>query len=118
MSQGSERRAREQYLSIRLTADERAEIEQKAERAGLRTGSYARRVLLDAQPPRQIRRPPLEKVLLVKFLGELGRVGNNLNQLARDMNFGEGIDGIGLAEDIRDLRRMRDAVLDALGRGP
>lgn len=118
MSQGSEKRARDQHLTIRLTVVERASIDAKAERAGLRTGSYARSVLLDAAPPRQVRRPPVERELLGRLLGELGRIGGNLNQIAREANVGLGIDHVGLDRELDGLNRVRDAVLAALGRSP
>ncbi len=118
MMHGSERRARGRHLTIRLSVGERAKIDTDAERAGLMSGSYARRVLLGAEPPRQMRRPAVERTLLARLLGELGRVGSNLNQLAREVNRGDSVDRIGLAEDLRDLRRLRDAILQALGRAP
>ncbi len=118
MTHGSEKRVRDRHLTIRLSAEERGRIEADAERAGLMTGSYVRRVLIDAAAPRQVRRPMVERALLAKLLGELGHIGSNLNQIARDANMGEGIDHVGLTEDVQGLRRMRDAVLNALGRAP
>jgi hypothetical protein len=118
MTHGSEKRARNRHITIRLTPDERAQIDADAERAGLMTGSYARRTLLGAETPRQIRRPPVERKELARLLGELGHVGANLNQIAREVNQGQGVDRIGLVEDIRSLRVLRDAILSALGRLP
>ena len=83
MTQGSEKRARDRHITIRLTADERARIDADAERAGLTSGSYARRTLLGADTPRQIRRPPVERKELARLLGELGHI--DLHQLPRDM---------------------------------
>ncbi|MBO9499550.1 MAG: plasmid mobilization relaxosome protein MobC [Novosphingobium sp.] len=117
MSRGSEKRARNRPITIRLTADERAKIEQDAARAGLTTGSYARRVLLGADSPRQIRRPPIERVLLAKMLGQVGSAGNNLNQIARALNRGRDLYDGALIEALGQLREIRDALLEALGRG-
>ncbi|MDB5584483.1 MAG: hypothetical protein JWR80_9659 [Bradyrhizobium sp.] len=116
MTQGSEKRARDRHITIRLTADERARIDGDAERAGLTSGSYARRTLLGADTPRQIRRPPVERKELARLLGELGHIGSNLNQIAREANQGDGVDRVGLGEDLRGLRIVREAILAALGR--
>ena len=118
MSHGTEKRARTDHLTIRLTPEERAAIDRAAERAGLMTGSYARQVLLGAPAPRQVRRPPVERRELARLLGLFGNIGSNLNQLAKSANSGDEIDGIDLRIEIDALRLARDAVLRALGREP
>jgi hypothetical protein len=85
MSHGSEKRARTEHLTIRLTPEERAAIDQAADRSGLTPGSYTRQVMLGAPVPRQVRRPPVERRELARLLGELGHVGSNLNQIARSV---------------------------------
>jgi hypothetical protein len=116
MSHGSEKRVRTKHLTIRLSPEERAAIDQAADRSGLTPGSYARQVLLGAPTPRQVRRPPVERRELARLLGEVGHVGGNINQIARDMNFGNGIDPWELKETLASLGRVRDAILNALGR--
>jgi uncharacterized protein (DUF1778 family) len=118
MSHGSEKRVRTAHLTIRLAPEERAAIDDAAARAGLTSGSYARQVVLGAPPPRQVRRPPVEKKELASLLGQLGRVGSNLNQIARAANSEEQIDVIDLAADLKGLALVRDAILKALGREP
>jgi hypothetical protein len=118
MSHGSEKRARDKHLTLRLTAGERAKIDADAERAGLTSGSYARDLLLGAPAPRQVRRPPVERLELARLLGALGRIGGNINQLARAVNTGDEADRTALYGAWADLRAMRDAVLRALGRPP
>jgi len=88
MSSGSEKRARTSHLTIRLTPDERATIDDAADRAGLTAGSYARQAVMGAPAPRQVRRPPVERKELARLLGEVGKIGSNLNQLARAANSG------------------------------
>ena len=92
MSHGSETRVRSKHLTIRLSPDERGSIDQTADRSGLTPGSYARQVLLGAPAPRQVRRPPVERRELARLLGEIGRVGSNLNQIAKAANSGDGVD--------------------------
>ena len=116
MSHGSEKRVRTRHLTIRLSPAERTTIDDAADRAGLTTGSYARQVLLDAPPPRQVRRPPVERRELARLLGQLGHIGSNLNQIARAANSGDEIDRMDLAHEIDALGPVREAILEALGR--
>lgn len=118
MGSGTEKRKRSAHLTIRLTPEEKAEIIAKAERAGLEPGSYARKTLLDEPPPRQVRRPPIERKELARLLGELGKVGSNLNQLARESNEGEPPYRREVLAVLASLLSVRDAVLVALGRKP
>jgi hypothetical protein len=118
MSHGSEKRARTDHLTIRLTPDERAVIDEAAERAGLTSGSYARQTLLGAKVPRQVRRPPIERRELARLLGHIGHIGSNLNQLAKVANAGDGIGVVELARELTGLGQVRDAILAALGRDP
>ena len=118
MSHGSEKRARTAHLTIRLTPDERASIDEDAERAGLTAGSYSRQILLGAPAPRQVRRPPVERRELVRLLGALGHVGGNLNQLAHMAHSIFPVDRHALLETLNGLAAVRDAILKALGRAP
>ena len=118
MTHGSERRARNVHLTIRLTSIERTTIDDAAIQAGLTSGSFARQVLMGAPAPRQVRRPPVERAELARLLGELGRVGNNLNQLARAANTGDQVTGAELTSALHQLLPIRDAILAALGRRP
>jgi hypothetical protein len=99
-----------------LTVDERAKIETAAERAGLTAASYVRRTLLGAATPRQVRRPPIERRELGRLLGELGKVGSNLNQLAHHANSGMPSDRGALLTILASLVDVRNAILRALGR--
>ena len=87
-SHGSETRVRNRHLTVRLSDDERAAVDAAAERAGLMPGSFARQALLGGPVPRQVRRPPVERKELARLLGELGKIGGNLNQLAKAANTG------------------------------
>lgn len=118
MSHGSEKRARTSHLTIRLTPDERAAIDQAADRAGLTAGSYARQVILGAPVPRQVRRPPIERQELARLLGVFGNIGSNINQIARAANSGDEVDALDLGRVLAYLEQTRDALLKALGRDP
>lgn len=117
MTSGSEKRIRKPF-SIRLSDDERAIIDAKAERAGLEIGSYARETLLDAPAPRQVRRPLVERKELSRLLGELGKIGSNLNQLTKSANAGITLYENEVRGILASLATVRDAILKALGREP
>jgi len=118
MTSGSEKRIRRRMLSARFDADEYAVIESAAERAGLTVSSYARATLLGAPTPRQVRRPTAERRELARLLGELGKIGSNLNQLAKAMNTGILVYDNEIDAALGGLGQVRDAILRALGREP
>ena len=113
---GSEKRQRGVLLAIRLTPSERALIDAHAERAGLTTASYARQTLLGSAPPRQVRRPPIERGELSRLLGAIGHVGANLNQIAHHMNAGMPTERGAILSVLQSLVDVRTAILAALGR--
>jgi len=118
MSHGSEKRIRTAHLTIRLSPEERDAIDVSAGLAGLTAGSYARQLILAAPPPRPVRRPPLERRELVRLLGEIGHIGSNINQLAKDRNTGILVYDGETARAAQAILEMRDALLRALGRMP
>ena len=116
MSYGSEKRIRTKHLTIRLSPEERAAIDQVADRSGLTPGSYARQVVLGAPAPRQVRRPPVERRELARLLGEIGHIGSNINQISRICNIRDDIDAARLDAELAELAVVRLAILRALGR--
>ena len=116
MSRGTEKRVRDYILPVRLSQDERAVVDAAAERAGLAAGSYARQVLLGAPAPRQVRRPPVERRELIRLLAELGKIGGNLNQLAKAANTRLFIRRREIDAALEGLQEVRNAILAALGR--
>jgi phosphate uptake regulator len=109
---------RHKQLSIRLFDDERAAIDAAAARLGISPGSYVRQIVLNAPVPRQGRRPVVEKKELSKFLGLLGNLASNINQVARALNSGDDADHDLLRIALGSIREMREGVLQALGREP
>ena len=113
---GSEKRQRKHGVHVRLTAEEFAEVAAQAEATLLTPASYIRMAVLDAPPERQRRRPSVEAEQVARVLAQLGKIGNNLNQIAHGMNAGRGHDAVYLAQALADLSAMRDACMAALGR--
>ena len=114
---GSENRARGNIVAFRVSEEERAELEQAAELAGLTLGSYVRQRVLTAPKTRAVRRPPIEQKLLAQLLGQLGRVGGNIHQIVKHMNFGSGVMHDELRPALASFEAAAAAILQAMGRG-
>ena len=67
-----------------------------------------------AAGPRARRRPPADHVALRKLLGECGRVGNNINQIARRLNADGPLDIPELRATLAAYLDIRAAILRAL----
>jgi hypothetical protein len=116
---GTETRQRKRMLGVRVTDAEMAEIEAQATRAGLTPSSYARSVLLSAPAPRARRRPSIEAEAMGRLLGELGKVGSNLNQIAHHMNAGRNeVSPAAMEAALSEVADIRAAILEAMGRKP
>lgn len=109
-------------FSLRLTPEERAQLEKDA--AGMSLGAYIRsRLFGENLPTRRTRNkhPVKDHQELAKVLGELGssRLANNLNQLAKAANSGS----LEVSPDTEksllnacgEIRWMRHVLLSALG---
>ena len=115
---GSETRQRNKVLQVRLSDSEFAEIEEMADRAELAPASYARSILLDTPAPRAKRRPAVDTVQVAKLLGEVGKIGSNINQIAHQLNAGKGASSSALSSALDDVAELRKACMEALGRKP
>jgi hypothetical protein len=110
--------AREKWIHTRCNDAEHATITAAAAQAGLSAGAYLRFLGTGTAGPRAVRRPPVERAELTRMLGELGKLGSNVNQLARTANTGGDqptwweLTAIG-----EEVRTMRAAVMKALGHG-
>ena len=114
---GRVNRARGSIVAFRVSEEERAELEQAAELAGLTLGSYVRQRVLTAPKTRAVRRPPIEQKVLAQLLGQLGRVGGNIHQIVRHMNFGGVVMHDELRPALASFEEAAEAILQAMGRG-
>jgi len=105
-------------VHVRVTPTKHAAYEAAATEVGLSVGAWFR-ALADGTPgPRAVRKPPAERAELVRLLGEIGKIGSNVNQMARALNTtGEPPEGSDLARAVVAIEDMRAAVMKALGRG-
>ncbi len=112
---GSETRRRSSIIGFRATDAERAEIEAAAERAGLTVGSYVRATMLSAPQTRATRRPSIEREVLAQLLAQLGRIGGNIHQISKALNFRESVMA-DIPSVLAEVKAAGAAIMAALGR--
>ena len=113
---GTETRQKSVPVTTRYSPAEFAQLDEAASRAGLTRASFQRVQSLGTPPKtRSTRRAPTERELLAKALGQLGRVGNNLNQVVRAVNI-DRAEREQIMLVIADLRELLPVFLQALGR--
>lgn len=119
MASGSEKRQRVKRLSIRFTADEFNRISARADDTGLCFAAFMRAAALDGNAgPRAQRRLPTDHKVLRQLLGHAGRIGNNLNQIARALNSDEEANLPELRQALADYALIRNAIYEALSLEP
>ena len=108
------KRYRCKQLNIRLSKDELQQIYDDAQLSGITVGAYVRQVMLDSPIPRQCRRPSVEVKSLAIVLSHLGRVGSNLNQIARNINSYLVFDTKQLEQQLDALRHLQNELISVL----
>jgi Mobilization protein NikA len=113
---GSENRKRSRIFTVRLTPQEAAIVRQKAQALGQPAGALLRSSLLHVRlhPSR------IELQAVARLLGQLGKIGSNISQIAFHLNAGRPGDRVmgALEESLRDLAELRIVCLQALGKEP
>ena len=112
---GSEKRQRERIISVRVKDHERLKIEANAAAVDLCASSFLRVMGTGQHRPSERRRPNPDMRQVGKLLAECGRIGGNVHQLVKEMNFG----GIPQADELdaagREVRALVAAAIKALG---
>ena len=113
----SEKRLRTKMVSVRVLPHEEAELKDRASQAGYSIGAFLRVAILEKAGPRAQRRPVPGRLNYVRLLGELSKIGSNVNQLARRANT---VGDLPAADHLREIRatleETRDAIIFALRR--
>lgn len=112
---GSEIRQRSKSILIRLSVDERAELDARAQAAGLSVGAYMRKMALGRAGPRSQRAPAADTDELRRLRGQLGKIGNNINQVAYHLNRGGLPEAADASKTLAELRALFPAIKEALG---
>lgn len=79
---------KDQRVSLRFKASEWAIIANDIKAANVSVNAYFRQLALEAPVPRKVRKQAGAESakIYAKFLGQLGKIGSNINQLARQAN--------------------------------
>ena len=116
----SETRQRTMQTKIRWLPEEFNTAAAKARASGYSFAAYIRAAATGDAGPRAQRALPVDAELLKEVLNQLGRYGNNLNQIAHQLN-AYGPNGA-LPGEVRgalqDFGEIRALVLRALGQEP
>ena len=116
----SEKRQRIRQVKTRMTDAEHAAFLARADKAGLAAAAFLRAAAIGESGPRAQRRVPVDSAALRQVLGHLGKAGSNLNQIARYLNTGGGVETVlpDIREALEDFARIRSLIYDALGKEP
>jgi hypothetical protein len=109
----STKRKRSVLRQTWLTPDEDAIIRRKAADAGVTLSELQRIALFRYKPPPT----KTDREALAKLSAALGKIGSNLNQIAKELNMGrpgERVEGR-LDDALRELYEWRTMVMQALG---
>lgn len=109
---------RQPPLSVRLSAEEIAELRSRAEQSGLTISGYFKAAVFNTPPLKRSRRVTHDQESLARLLASVGRIGSNINQLARVANMGSWAEADMLMEAAADIRWMRRTLMAALGITP
>jgi hypothetical protein len=116
--QGSETRQRGRRITFRVSDAEYAELEAAADAARLTIGSYVRERSLEAPRTQPRRRHSADHELLRRLYGQLARIGSNIHQLLRRVNFGDTPPLAEYPQAITGLGDSMDVLREALGQPP
>ncbi len=114
----SQKRQRNWQIKVPCLEHEFNHVAAEADAAGMSRAAYARAKLLGDAGPRARRRPPANEQILLKVFGLHGRYGNNLNQIAHNLNAGDPCDLPELRSALKEWAQIRDLMFEALGRDP
>jgi hypothetical protein len=113
----SENRQRQRVRHFRFDSAEDAALEAAAAEAGLSVTAYVRQRTIGSAGVRSLRKR-IDLAELARLLGETGKIGSNVNQIARVANANGDLPTVSRLDEIwQELSQMRAALMRALGRG-
>jgi Bacterial mobilisation protein (MobC) len=114
---GSQTRQKPVMVTTAYSPEEFAALDEAASRAGLTRASFQRVQTLADPKTRSTRRAPVDRELLAKVLGQLGKIGGNLNQIAKAANLDQ-MERADLGAALVEIRAVAVVAMEAMGRKP
>lgn len=112
---GSDTRQKQRRITFRMTAEEYATVEVAAGESEVTVGTYVRDCILKAPQTRRRRRPSTDVAALSRLHRELNRIGGNINQIARRVNFGETPIAAEFHDALKGCKESMAAIRAAMG---
>jgi hypothetical protein len=103
-------------ISYRPPAHLRDEFHARVEKSGLSVSAFLTKAVFDKLPPRQTRRPPLEKKLAAQLLGEAARIRDALHEISLNGDCHES--ALLVEQAVEELTAIRSVLMKAMGRKP
>lgn len=102
-------------LNLRLTSEEMAQLQRDADAAAVDLSTIARAQILNAPIPKRRYRRSVDHEKLADVLQQLGKIGTNLNQIAKVANSNGDLAHFREAKLLKNLlEEIRDEVRAAL----
>ena len=113
----SQKRQRSEQVKTPLTKDEFNRVAARAAAAGMSKAAYSRATMLGDAGPRAQRRLTLDDVKLRRVLALHNKYGNNMNQIAYQLNARDmGVLEADFRTALKEWEEIRDATLDLIDR--
>jgi hypothetical protein len=113
---GSEQRKKQRRITFRLTDGEYGAVQVAADRAGVTLGTHVRDRVLSSPETRRRPRPTVEVQAVTRLQGEMNRVGGNIHQILKRVNFGETPLAHEFHEALAGYKEVIESILTVLGR--
>ena len=109
-----EKRKRDHRKAVSFSAEEWEQVQRRMELAGSQSfDGFARSVLLTARV--EVNRSTFDPT---PFRADLARIGNNINQIARNVNVHDATTTEEMIETRKLLRQVQQVITEATGRSP
>lgn len=110
-----DKRKRSAPISYRPPKAMREEFARRVAASGMNANAFITQSIFERDPPRQVRRAPVNTAEIARLVGECARLRDRLASIEAD-GAGEGVEAL-VAEAILHLTEIRTACFEALGRG-
>jgi hypothetical protein len=114
---GSQKRRLTDQIKVACTPEQKAKVQAIASKRGHSASALCLNTLLGTPLTPAVRSPTANAKAIALVLGQLGKIGSNINQIAYHLNAGRPGDRMEgtIEEALRDLMEMRLACLQCLG---